>query len=149
MDEPVRGRRGGRTVAPATAPAVSDDGSDGGADATPSPDPSSGSDAPAAGPAGPARATAQERRSDAALLIDLWRDLALDLARVGLGERSTVHDPDLLEDLTAVAVRLPDGAIGAFLVRLDAAGQALDTNVSPELIADVLALAWPRPVQAA
>jgi DNA polymerase-3 subunit delta' len=145
-EEAPRGRRRGRT-APPTAPAVQDAATDGSVEAVIDADPgvAAGDTAGAA----PVRASAQERRSDAALLLDLWRDLALDLARVALGDRSTVHDPELLEELIAVAARLPDGGIGAFLVRLDAAGQALETNVSPELIADVLALAWPRPVQAA
>jgi hypothetical protein len=141
-EEPVRGRRRGRAVVPAAPTASVDDAEtvDGGA-------PGAGAEpAPAAGAA---RGTAQERRSDAALLIDLWRELALDLARVGLGDRAAVHDPDLLDELAAVAARVPADALGSFLLRLDGAGQALDANVSPELVADVLALAWPRATAAA
>jgi len=125
--------------------------------ATPMPDATAGSDGevsttsdgeagagPPAESAAPARTSAADRRADAALLLELWRDLALDLARAGFGDVASVRDPDLIEELMAVAERMPERAVGSFLVRLDSAGQALDTNVSPELVGDVLALAWPR-----
>ncbi len=102
-----------------------------------------------AGTAASSRATAADRRRDAALLLDIWRDVARDLAVIALDEPSAVHDPDLLEEVAALARRLPRGSIGAFLGRLDTAGRALDVNASPELVADVLALAWPRPTVAA
>jgi hypothetical protein len=100
--------------------------------------------APATGRASPA-----ERRRAAIALIDVWRDLARDLALVGLGEHGWVHDPDLIEELVAATRTLPRGSFGRFLTRLDRAGQLLDVNANPELTLDVLALAWPRPALAA
>ena len=89
------------------------------------------------------RVAATERRRGALTLIEVWRRLALDLARSGGGDSSRLHDPALLEELSAAAARLPAGATAAFLIRLDQVGQAIESNASPELAMDVLALAWP------
>jgi DNA polymerase III delta' subunit len=148
MGEAVRSPRRGRAGAGRAAGAamgLAGGGADGSA-AEPGPN-SETEPSVAEGTGG--RATAVERRRDAALLLDLWRDLALDLAVVGFGDSGPVHDPDLLEELTTLAATLPAGSIGAFLVRLDEGGRALESNVGPELVADVLSLAWPRPVRAA
>ena len=44
---------------------------------------------------------------------------------------------------------LPAGAAVAFLARLEHAAELLAGNVGPELIVDVLLLAWPAPARAA
>ena len=61
----------------------------------------------AAGPA--ARVPAAERRAAAIALAAIWRDVARDLALVSLGESGEVRQIDLLDDLEAVAPRLPAG----------------------------------------
>jgi len=92
----------------------------------------------------PGRASPIERRRAAAQLIDVWRDLALDLERTRLGDARRLHDPGLLDEMRSAAGRLPDGAIGSFIARLARVGEAIEGNASPELAMDVLALAWPR-----
>ena len=91
----------------------------------------------------PARTAPTERRRGALALIDVWRRLAIDLARTKHGEPGGLHDPALLEEVAAAAGRLSAGATAAFLLRLDEVGRAIDGNASPELAMDVLALAWP------
>ena len=82
-----------------------------------------------------------ERRGAALTLIGIWRDLLRDLTLVALGAPDAVRDPDLLEELAASAsLPLVDAAV--HLRRLDAAGEQLEGNVSPELVLDVLAIAW-------
>jgi DNA polymerase III delta' subunit len=90
------------------------------------------------------RASPIERRRAAAQLVDVWRDLALDLERVRLGDGGRLHDPGLLEEIRSAAARLPDGSLARFVGRLARIGEAIDGNASPELAVDVLALAWPR-----
>jgi hypothetical protein len=90
------------------------------------------------------RAPAAERRRAALLLVEIWRSVARDLAVLGLGEATSVRDPGLLEDLAVAATSVPPGAAARFLERLDRAGELLEANVSPELVADGLVLAWPR-----
>jgi hypothetical protein len=48
-----------------------------------------------------------------------------------------------------MAQRLDAGELDAFLDRLGRASVLIVANVSPELILDDLALAWPRPIAAA
>jgi DNA polymerase-3 subunit delta' len=98
----------------------------------------------AVGPSPARRAPPSERRRAAALLIDIWRSVARDLALAALGERSSLTDPSLLDDVLAAAPSVPVGAAGSFLARLDRAGELLESNVSPELLVDALVLAWPR-----
>ena len=89
-----------------------------------------------------ARVPAAERRAAAIALLGIWRETVRDLALVGLGDRHALRDPELLEDLEGAAALVgPDGA-GSQLRRLEAAGERLAGNVSPELVLDVLALAW-------
>ena len=85
-----------------------------------------------------------ERRRSAAALVEIWRDLARDLALLQLGLPGAINAPDLLEELSASIPRLQNGSVAGFLERLDAAGRLLDSNANPELTADVLALAWPQ-----
>jgi DNA polymerase-3 subunit delta' len=102
-----------------------------------------GGDPPADGSGRAPRVAATERRRGALTLIDVWRRLALDLARTEAGDPGGLHDPALLEELAEAARRLPGGAMAAFLRRLDEVGRAIESNASPELAMDVLALAWP------
>jgi hypothetical protein len=46
--------------------------------------------------------------------------------------------------LTAVAAQIEPGAVAAFLDQAARAAELLVSNVSPELLLDSLALAWPR-----
>jgi DNA polymerase-3 subunit delta' len=96
--------------------------------------------AEAVGP--PSRVPPAERRAAALALVAIWRDVARDLALVALGESSEVRQIDLLDDLEIAARRLPAGFAPAQLRRLDAAGERLEGNVSPELVVDALAIGW-------
>jgi DNA polymerase III delta' subunit len=89
-----------------------------------------------------ARVPAAERRAAAIALVEIWRETVRDLALVGLGDRSTLRDPELMEDLDGAAAHLAPPAAAAQLRRLETAGEQLAGNVSPELVLDVLALAW-------
>ncbi len=91
----------------------------------------------------PARGTPAERREAAAALLATWTAVARDLAVVAAGARAAVRDPGLLDDLEPVAARIPTGAAAAFATRLARAAELLDANANPELLVDVLALAWP------
>jgi DNA polymerase III delta' subunit len=121
------------------------------AGATPEPDPRPGdgegdpvTDAPQAG-----KRTATERRRAVMLLLEIWRDVALDLAIAGLGGRREVHDPALLDDLLAVAPSVSATGVGGFLVQLDRVAELVEGNTGPELALDVLVLAWPRAIRVA
>jgi hypothetical protein len=104
-------------------------------------------------------APAAERRRAASILVALWRDLARDLLVVRLGTERDVRDPSLLDDLRTASDRLGaprepgtgrDAAtrsLAEFLVRLDTAGELLDSNVRAELILDTLVLAWPASIE--
>jgi hypothetical protein len=85
---------------------------------------------------------AAERRAAALALVAIWRDVARDLALVGLGEASDVRQLDLLDDLDAAVRRLPATFAASQLRRLDVAGERLEGNVSPELVVDALVLGW-------
>jgi DNA polymerase III gamma/tau subunit len=81
--------------------------------------------------------------------LAIWASLARDLAVAALGGRRRLQDPELLEELAAVAPTIPAGALPAFLAKLAAVEVQIDENVNPELALDVLVLAWPRPGRAA
>jgi DNA polymerase III delta' subunit len=98
---------------------------------------------------GPSRIPASERRRALAVLLDLWCDLARDLALVEAGAVRSVRDQVLLEELEAAARELPAGAAAASIGRLVRGRELLDANVSPELLLDVLLLAWPHRTAAA
>jgi hypothetical protein len=55
----------------------------------------------------------------------------------------------LLDETAALAARLDAAELDAFLDRLGRASVLIVANVSPELVLDDLALAWPRPIAAA
>lgn len=92
---------------------------------------------------------ATERRRAADVLVGLWADVARDLALVASGGSRSVRDPVLIDDLAAVAPEIDPGGLAAFLGRVDRGSELLANNVSPELLLDTLALAWPRRVRAA
>ncbi len=97
----------------------------------------------AGGASGPAaKIPAAERRAAALALVAIWRDVARDLALVGLGQPGDVRQLDLLDDLEAAAARLRATFAVDQLRRLELAGERLEGNVSPELVVDGLALGW-------
>ena len=69
------------------------------------------------------------------------------MCRRGL-DRS-VRDLGLLDETTASAAQLDAGELDDFLDRLGRASVLIVANVSPELLLDDLALAWPRPIPVA
>jgi DNA polymerase-3 subunit delta' len=93
----------------------------------------------------PTRTPAAERRRAAEALVALWTDVARDLALTRRGLDRSVRDLGLLDETGAMAARLDADDLDAFLDRLGRAGVLLVGNVSPELLLDDLALAWPRP----
>lgn len=87
---------------------------------------------------------APQRRRAAEALVLVWTEVARDLALVAAGGAASVHDPAMLEETIKAAEGLPpDVAVGA-LRRLERAGMLIAANVSPELVLDALAVAWPR-----
>ena len=97
----------------------------------------------------PARTPATERRRAADALVAVWTDVTRDLLLSQLGLDGSVRDTGTLEDTRSVAERLGRDALHAFLERLGHAAVLIAGNVSPELVLDDLALAWPRPVHRA
>jgi DNA polymerase III delta' subunit len=91
----------------------------------------------AKGPAAP------QRRRAAETILLVWIDVARDLALVQAGGRSSVRDIELLEELVGVADALDPGEPAAALAGLERAMTLLAANVSPELVLDATALAWP------
>jgi DNA polymerase-3 subunit delta' len=87
---------------------------------------------------------ATERRRAAEILIGLWADVARDLALAGNGGARSVRDPVLLEELSDAAAVVDPAALSGFLERAARDAELLASNVSPELLLDSLALAWPR-----
>ena len=96
-------------------------------------------------PAGPSRTPATERRRAADALVGLWADVARDLALAQRGLPRSIRDVGLLDETVALGERLDGAELIAFLDRLGRAGVLIAGNVSPELVLDDLALAWPRP----
>jgi DNA polymerase-3 subunit delta' len=93
----------------------------------------------------PAKAPATERRRSAEAVLSLWTDVARDLALCQLGLDGSVRDLARLDETKALATSIDPDSVAAFLDRLGRATVLLATNVSPELVLDDLALAWPRP----
>jgi DNA polymerase-3 subunit delta' len=92
---------------------------------------------------------ATERRRAAEILLGLWMDVARDLTLAGSGGGRSVRDIVMLEELAGIASALPPGSAARFLERADRSAELLASNVSPELLLDALALAWPRRASAA
>jgi DNA polymerase-3 subunit delta' len=136
----AQGKKRGRAASsatPAQAPADA-----------PSSDAGAAEDAEPEADATQVRVPATERRRAAAVLIEIWRDVARDLLLVALGEERRLRDPALLDDLRGAAA-IPPAELRAFISRLARAAELLEANVSPELAVDALLLAWPRPAAAA
>jgi DNA polymerase III delta' subunit len=92
---------------------------------------------------GPVRTPATERRRAAEALVAIWTDVARDVALCQRGLERSVRDAGWLDDTRSLAARLEPSAAPAFLDRLGRASVLIATNVSPELVLDDLALAWP------
>jgi len=90
------------------------------------------------------RASPAERRRAARALLETWTAVARDLAVVAAGGRERAVDLALVDDLETAAARISAGAAPAFLARLARSAELLDANANPELVVDVLVLAWPR-----
>jgi DNA polymerase-3 subunit delta' len=139
---PGRGRgrgRGPRRVAGSAAARVSDAGpSDATADELV--EPAGQPDASATS----TRGSAADRRRATGWLLETWTDLARDLAALAVAGPTAVRDIALLDELVAADAAIGPGAAATFLPRLARAGMQLEANVSPELLVDVLVLAWPR-----
>jgi DNA polymerase-3 subunit delta' len=90
-----------------------------------------------------ARSSPAERRVAARALLETWGAVARDLAVVASGGRERAVDLALIEDLETAAGRIRPGAAPAFLARLARCADLLDANANPELVVDVLVLAWP------
>ena len=133
-DTPKRRGRG-RTVAEEPAPPSSGVAAD-------------AAEEPVAGDAG-AKVSAAERRRALALLLDLWREVARDLACAQRGAPASIRDVALLEEVEGAARWLRPGAAGEALARLVRAGELLEVNVTPELVLDVLLIRWPHAEAAA
>jgi DNA polymerase III subunit delta' len=127
---PRAGRRSGRVVLAAPDPVGPDD-----PETAPIDDADGGRGMPV---------PASERRRAAEILVALWADVARDLALVGAGGARSVRDPVLLEELAVAAATVDADAVTGFLGRATRAAELLAFNVSPELLLDSLALAWPR-----
>jgi DNA polymerase-3 subunit delta' len=116
-----------------------------------SPDVRSPEAAPGPGPAAdaevdagkPGRSSPAERRLAARALLETWAAVARDLAVVAAGARGRAVDLALLDDLDTAAGRIAVGAMPPFLLRLARAAELLEANANPELVVDVLVLAWP------
>jgi hypothetical protein len=133
-------RRRGASPTPTPVPTTTAAGETEPAGAAGEPDEIATADDAAAG----ARAIpATERRRAIERLIGLWLEVARDLALVGSGGSRSVRDTVLLDELAAIAAGIPPGSAAAFLVRGARAVELLASNVSPELILDSVALAWP------
>lgn len=116
----------------------------GGPSPAPSPDATDGA-GDADEEAGPAtRTPAAERRRAAEALLGLWTDVARDLALCRRGLDGSVRDLGLLDETARAAARIDADDLDAFLDRLGRGAVLIVGNVSPELLLDDLALAWPR-----
>lgn len=91
------------------------------------------------------RIPAAERRRGALALLEVWRSVTRDLGLVVVGDQAAIRDLDLVDDLQDPSSRLDPVTIGAALRRIDTAAERLEGNVSPELVLDVLAIAWAPP----
>jgi DNA polymerase III subunit delta' len=86
---------------------------------------------------------AAERRRAVELLLALWSSVGRDVVLAGSGGERSIADPVLLEESAAVAAAIPAGSAVVFLERVAKAAELLEANVSPELVMDTIALAWP------
>jgi len=114
--------------------------------------PTAGEETPEEAPTGETtttKVTPAERRRALAILLEIWRDVARDLACIGGGAAGSVRETALLEDLERAARDLPPGAAAEALARIVRAGELLEVNATPELVLDVLLVRWSRRVRGA
>lgn len=95
------------------------------------------------------RTPAFERRRAAEAIVALWTDIVRDLALCQQGLPGSIREVGLLDETSALAPRLDERSLTAFLDRLGRAGVLLAANASPELVLDDLAIAMPEPAAAA
>ena len=95
-------------------------------------------------PDGRTRAAPAVRRAASLALIGIWRDVARDLLVVLAGGSGLVRDLGLLEDYERAALGTSIDDVAAFLARLDGLAAAIEAYANPDLVVDVLLLAWPR-----
>jgi len=95
------------------------------------------------------RLPASLRRQAARWLLETWCDVARDLLLVGAGQARLVRDVGLLDELAATAGSVGRADLVRFIEQTLAAEAAIEANASPELVLDVLVLAWPRSAVAA
>ena len=128
-------------------PAIDADEEEAGATITPPPTRSPSRRAAAASKARPPAPA--ERRRAAMTVLDVWRQVARDVAIAGHGAKAEIADVDAIEEVLALAEDLDPREVAAFLVRLDELVSALEAYANPELVLDVLLVRWPRPRLAA
>lgn len=116
---------------------------------TPPPDDAEPGDGTGEDAVGLVRTPATERRRAADALVAVWTDVTRDLLLCQLGLDGSVRDLGTLDDTRSLAARVDRVDLRAFLERLGEASVLIAGNVSPELVLDDLALAWPRPVRRA
>jgi DNA polymerase III delta' subunit len=95
------------------------------------------------------RASPAERRGAVAQIINVWREVARDLAVAARGGKRELHQHELLDELTAAGSQLSLHDVAGFLQRIDNLGRALDSYANPELILDTLLIEWPHLQKAA
>ena len=89
------------------------------------------------------RVSPAERRAAAAQLLQVWRDVARDLAVAARGGVRELRQHDLLDQFAAAGSAVDPAAAARFVDRLDAVSRALDAYANPELAIDTLLLEWP------
>jgi len=90
-----------------------------------------------------AKTPASARRAAAATLLEVFANVARDLAVAHAGGARSLRETDLVNEIRAMAPRLDRAAVIRFLDQLNWISGQADTNLNPELSLDVLALAWP------
>ena len=90
------------------------------------------------------RASPAERRAAAQHLIELWTDVARDVAIAARDGRRELRQYELLDELTAAGANVDAAEMARFVGRLDAAARAIDAYANPELALDALLVEWPR-----
>jgi DNA polymerase-3 subunit delta' len=102
-----------------------------------------GADAASREAAAPKLAAA-ERRSAAAMLVEIWASVARDLAVAQAGGSRQLHEMALVDELGAIGPAVSAASLRSFLAQLGVIDRQIDENVNPELALDVLALSWPH-----
>jgi hypothetical protein len=100
-----------------------------------------GDEAPADGEA--PRPTSAAQREAALLIVEAWLGLARDLLLAAAGRPEIATTATLLPDLEAVAGRIGQPGIRAFIAELERIRDGLRLNAAPRLALEVAMLAWP------